>query len=386
MSLAKTQIALWEKVVGSTELLDAVNMIDPTKVNEVATLRKKWSANEVSVAIELCKARESAIGRLDNAKGIVADLVSVQQASSSAVSTWKAKRFNNAEVVDLCCGIGADLLQLPSTAVGVDCDPLRCWMARQNSGKKVFVGDARSYGLPITAMVHLDPSRRVENGRRLGLDEMRPNLLEVQEICSKVCGGCVKLSPSIDLEEVAIIGDQREVEYIEDRGRVTQGIVWFNELANSGCDVTATSLTTGDTVSGSIETPRISAEIGKWIYEPNPALERAKLHGSLGNKLDFWEPAFGLGLLCGNEQTKSNWFNVFEVLSTSVLRLEKVTSELRKLGAGEVEVKTRDSVVDPNVWQKELQKPTNVSNERLTVFALRLGKKRVAIIARRVKQ
>ncbi|MDP6693728.1 MAG: hypothetical protein QF444_05310, partial [Phycisphaerales bacterium] len=95
---------------------------------------------------------------------------------------------------------------------------------------------------------------------------------------------------------------------------------------------------------------------------------------------------FGLGLLCGNEQTKSNWFNVFEVLSTSVLRLEKVTSELRKLGAGEVEVKTRDSVVDPNVWQKELQKPTNVSNERLTVFALRLGKKRVAIIARRVKQ
>ena len=38
-----------------------------TEVQAVSKLRKKWSAEEVSIAIELTRARKSAKGRLDNA-------------------------------------------------------------------------------------------------------------------------------------------------------------------------------------------------------------------------------------------------------------------------------------------------------------------------------
>ena len=111
----------------------------------------------------------------------------------------------------------------------------------------------------------------------LDLETMQPTITEVQTICKKVRGGCVKLSPAIELEDINCIGEQREVEYIEDRGRVRQGIVWFNELATVGCSVRATSLTANETISGEIETPRISSEIGPWIYEPNPSARTRKI-------------------------------------------------------------------------------------------------------------
>jgi len=122
------------------------------------------------------------------------------------------------------------------------------------------------------------------------------------------------------------------------------------------------------------------------IFEPNPALERAKLHTTLGLEFCLWEPAFGLGLICGKEQIKSKWFTAFEVLETTQLRREKIVVALQKNNAGEVEVKTRGGVVNPDRWQKQLQKPACNSNERLTVFALRLEHRRVAIIARRIRE
>ena len=69
------------------------------------------------------------------------------------------------------------------------------------------------------------------------------------------------------------------------------------------------------------------------------------------------------------------WFNAFEVLAYTTLQLEEVTRALKQYGGIQVEVKTRGGVVDPNVWQKKLQRPASDANERLTVFAIRLGKK-----------
>jgi len=381
------QIKIWKRVVRQPNLLVAVTNTNFAEVSEISKLRKNWSAEEVRVAIELTRARASAIGRLENAETLVSDLEGVQQSSSSRVAKWKAKRFEHAShVVDLCCGVGGDLLYLPKGAIGIDIDPLRCWMAKENTRKKIICEDVRTYSGLENSLILLDPSRRDQNGRRLGLDEMQPNISIVQEICEKVRGGCVKLSPAIDLEDVESIGEQREVEYVEDRGKVTQGIVWFNSLANASVEVTATSLSHGKTISGVAQTPRVSDEIGSWVHEPNPAVERAKLHGSLSHALALWEPAFGLGLLCSHEPIDSPWFTSFEVLATTTLRTEKVSEALKKYNGGEVEVKTRGGEVDPNVWQNKLQKPATETNERLTVFALRLGKKRIAIITRRVKQ
>ena len=86
-------------------------------------------------------------------------------------------------------------------------------------------------------------------------------------------------------------------------------------------------------------------------------------------------------MLCSTTNPKSPWFTSFEVLETTSLRLEKVADVLEALGCTQVEVKTRAKTVDPNQWQNELS--TKSDGPLLTIFALRLGKKRVAVITRR---
>ena len=88
-----------------------------------------------------------------------------------------------------------------------------------------------------------------------------------------------------------------------------------------------------------------------------------------------------LGLLCSEHNPDSTWFQSFEILETTPLRPEKVAKALAKLECTQVEVKTRSKTVDPNEWQKKLT--TDSHGPLLTVFALRLGKKRVAVITRR---
>lgn len=379
-------LAVWKSVLRNQVLLEAVRHCDATDVREITALRKQWSQQEIAVAIELTSARMNAQGKLDHPELLVSDLEGVQQCSSSAMAKWKSRRFADKDhVVDLCCGIGGDLRYLPKHAVGVDVSQLRCWMSRQNTNNEVVCEDARQCKGLKTAHILIDPARRDRHGRRLGLSDMKPSIQDVETICKESLGGCVKLSPAIDLEDVSNVGDSREVEYIEENGRVRQGLVWFDTLARD-FQVTATSVSLNETVSGSVELPKLSKEIGGWIYEPNPALERAKLHGTVGNQLGLWELAHGLGLLSGDSCIDSPWLTAFEILGSTPLRLEKIAKALQDHRAGEVEVKTRGGVVNTDDWQRKLQTPANETNERLTVFALRLGTKRTAFVTRRVKR
>ena len=161
----------------------------------------------------------------------------------------------------------------------------------------------------------------------------------------------------------------------------------MNDLENIYClhrnvwSLEASSYSFGQSFSGTPTTPSLSNELGGWIHEPNVALERAGLHGTLGNTLNATELAPGIGLLTSSENLVTTWFASFEVIATTSLRIEKVAKLLRDLECTQVEVKTRGKTIDPNQWQIKLNKrPTG---ELLTVFALRLGGKRCALITRR---
>jgi len=121
--------------------------------------------------------------------------------------------------------------------------------------------------------------------------------------------------------------------------------------------------------------------IGRFVFEPSPAVERARLLHLLCNEHDLAEPAFGLGLLTGDQLVQSPWLTPFEVLDVLPWRQAKVRDALKHLGAGEVEVKTRGKAVDPDPLHKQLKQS---GDQRLTVFILRLGKRMETWITRRV--
>jgi hypothetical protein len=373
---------LWLRVTTNTELLDAVEHSNIKVVAAMTTLRKSWCMEEITIAASLCEARKRASGKIENARDIVSDSIGVQQATSTHIAKHKAKRFaTEGPVFDLCCGIGSDLRALPTQTVGVDIDPLRCWMAVQNSGKKTITQDVTHLDVPANALVHIDPSRRSGTKRLHALDAMQPTIYELSDLVSKCAGGCIKVSPSVNVEDVENFPEPFELEYIEENGRVLQGVIWFGSLALHVNQVTATSMTLNESVSGVPDIPTFNPEPSGWLLEPNPALERSGLHCNVAIAAKAQELAPNLGLFCSITEINSPWFQHFEILAMTPLRIEKVKRILAELNCTQVEVKTRGKTIDPNQWQKDLSSKSE--GELLTVFALRLGKKRVAILTRR---
>jgi|TARA_B100000959_G_scaffold247498_1_gene273815 hypothetical protein len=378
-----TNSDLWLKANANTPLLDAVHECNLEDVASMSALRKLWSVDEITIAASLLDARKRAIGKLDNANSIVSDSIGVQQATSTQIAKHKAKRFStNEPVFDLCCGIGADLQELPAQTVGVDNNQLRCTMANFNTGKETICKDVLLMDIPSNALIHIDPSRRNETKRLHSLDSMQPSIESILAITSKVHGGCIKVSPSVNLEDLESFSVPLELEYIEERGRVVQCAIWFGSLAQNAEAVTATSMTLGKSVSGVPDFSTFTKNFAGWIMEPNPALERSGLHCNVAQELGALELAPNLGLFCIKEQRNSEWFQQFEILDTTPLRIEKVKDALAKFKCTQVEVKTRGKTINPNQWQNTLSSKS--FGELLTVFALRLGKKRVAIITRRL--
>ena len=372
----------WLKANTNVELLEAVQACNLRDVAGMATLRKLWSMEEISIASELLQARERAVGKLDNATSILADAVGVQQATSTKIAQHKAKRFiSDVPIFDLCCGIGSDLQALPLHTVGVDIDALRCTMASFNSGKETICEDVLSTEIPRESLVHIDPSRRSSTKRLHSIEAMEPNLDDLSALVKTCAGGCIKVSPAVSPEDIESFAFPYELEYIEENGRVVQGVIWFGALAINAGEVTATSMTLGTSVTSTPDSHSFNSALQGWILEPNPALERARLHGYVGNQFGATELAPNLGLLCTNSNPNSPWFTAFEILETFPLRIEKVAKGLMSEGCTQVEVKTRGKTIDPNHWQNELSSKS--SGPLLTIFALRIGKKRVAVITRR---
>jgi hypothetical protein len=378
-----TKSELWIQANLNTALLDAAHDCNLEDVASISSLRKLWSIEEITIAASLLDARKRAIGKLANADSILSDSIGVQQATSTEIAKHKSKRFvTDGPVYDLCCGIGADLQELPSQTVGVDNDSLRCTMANFNTGKEAICEDVLLMDLPSNALIHIDPSRRIGTKRLHGLDTMKPNIEAIIDIASKVAGGGIKVSPAVNQGDLESFSIPLELEYIEEHGRVVQCVVWFGSLAKHAGQVTATSMTLGKSVSGVSEFSTFTKNLIGWILEPNPALERSGLHCTLAKELIAQELAPNLGLFCAKEECDSDWFQQFEILETMPLRIEKVKRLLDELNCTQVEVKTRGKTIDPNQWQDMLS--SNASGDLLTVFALRLGKKRAAIITRRL--
>ena len=290
-------IELWKSVIQNHQLLELVASSKLEDVATMATLRKQWGVDEITIAASLIDARKRAIGKLTECETIVADSVGVQQATSTRIAQHKSKRFtNDRPIFDLCCGIGSDLQALPLHTIGIDNNPLRCWMSSTNTGKETKMEDVLQCDIPRNALVHIDPSRRNSEARLHSLDAMYPSIDEVAEIVQCCAGGCIKVSPAVNAEDLEAFPLPFELEYIEEHGRVVQCVIWFGSCAQHVGNVTATSMTHGVTVSDELINPPFCSTIKGWILEPNPALERSGLHGTLAHRIDASETRAALGV------------------------------------------------------------------------------------------
>jgi len=396
------RVRVWERLLCKTRepLLREAAAIDPEDVKAIERLRRQWPQSLIAAALDLVAARRKAAEKFPHVEEIFADVAGIEQATSYQVAEHKAQRFaavlagaHEPRIVDLCCGIGGDAMSLMRIAevTAIDISPLRAWMTRRNAACCAQAADVETLSLE-GELFHLDPARRIAEG---GIDDQRrvwryedckPGPAFINRLLTTCPDGAIKLGPGVDLDALPTEGD-REIELINEGGTLVQAVLWCGALASHPGKRTATRLPEGlsftATPQAAMPAPegRAREAFERFLYVPDPAIERAGLLAALCADLLVREAHPGLGILTSAQRVENPWFSAYEVLTQLPWRPRKIMEWLQGHEGGIVEVKTRGKAVDTDLAQHDLR---GDGDAKYTIFALRLGRKLRAIITRPV--
>jgi protein-L-isoaspartate O-methyltransferase len=364
---------------------EAAAPADATRLRVLTRLRRGAPPAVAGAALETAMLRRRAAAKFSRAHAMYFTRDALEQATGELVAAHCARRFaGRGRVVDLGCGIGGDTIALASVAevVGVDRDRLRLLMARENTraygvaGRAAWVQADISGGGPVRADVaFVDPSRRASGRRVFRADAYAPPLREVLSWRERFAGMAVKVAPGIADEDVA--GLPGEVEFIAERNDLKEAVVWLGDLAGRGRR--ATVLPAGATLSAEVDLPAPAAPAGAVLYEPNPAVIRAHLIGTLAAKLGAWQIDPTIAYLSADTALSTPFARSWQVDAVLSFSVDGVRRHLRALGVGRITVKKRGSPVEPAAFARMLR--LSGPEERTVVLTHQLGRP-VALICR----
>lgn len=348
----------------------------------LAKLRDRWTPKRIAVVSELVAARDKARFKFPGvADRLAADRTGVEMASSARAAAHKAERFveilgPHASITDACCGIGGDAMSLVDAGLrvlAIDSDPVRAWMAAHNAGCPAETADIRTHRL-TTPGLHIDPARRTGQTRTRDADAFDPPLPDLLALLDAAEAGALKLHPGVAAETLP----PGELEIISESGRLTQAVLWTGRAARHERSATLLAAD-GSThhLAGQPQRPFDTAPVGAWVHTFDPAVERADLVGLLLEQTGLALVHPGTGLLTSDDPSDSPWVRSFRVVESMPWNFKGVRARLRELDAGEVTVKTRGGLVEPDRLSRELR---GKSGRSLVLFALRLGDAPVAVI------
>ena len=348
----------------------------------LAKLRSRWSAEQIAVVSELVAARDKARVKFPGVSDqLAADRTGVEMASSARAASHKAARFlrvlgPGVKITDACCGIGGDSMALAEAGLSVtaiDSDERRAWMAGVNAGCGWLAADIRTTALNHPGL-QIDPARRSGDQRTRQTEDFEPPLADLLASLERAEAGALKVHPGIHADMLPT----GELEIISESGRLTQAVLWTGRAAETQRRATLLDADgTTHTLSGTPDRPFETATIGAWVHTFDPAVERADLAAQLIDATGLAMVHPGAGLLTGHDACLSPWVRAFRVVESMPWNFKGVRARLRELDAGEVTVKTRGGLVEPDRLSRELR---GRSGRPLVLFALRLGDAPIAII------
>ena len=387
------------------------------EVRKIAGLRRRHPDLPVAEALELAGARRRARGRIIGADRLLMDRHGSEQATSSVVSRWKAARFGESPVIDLCCGIGGDSIALAArgSCRSVDRDPLRAFMTSVNAGVDGIVASAEEIDVQ-GSLVHIDPARRDEStGRRhWRLEDLSPDPDRIRAIVAGASGAAIKLGPGLP-RPFPVFHERQSISIVSEGGRLVQAVVWTGELAGSE-PVEAVDLPSGEHLSGTgMEIPlgggedlmpgSIDSARGTILVEFHPAIERTSLGPVVWRRrfgdATLVEPAAGLGIGLAREDDiasaktlgSSRWIRLTRVVAVERPRIVEVERAIGRLigdgsPPGRIVVRTRASAIDADDWTRrlgQLADPRSTedgpeSSGIIEIHGLRIGRRIVAVI------
>ena len=263
----------------------------------------------------------------------------VEQATRMAVATRRAARLAAAgarTLVDLGCGVGADLVAFARAGIavtGIERDPVTAAAAAANIEElgltqlaTVRCADATEVDLRPFDAAFCDPARR-------------SNHRHAQQVAPGIGHG--------------LIPDGVEAEWVSDHYEVVEAALWFGPLA--AVTHRATVLPAGFCLTGSGRRTAPVGPVREFLYDPDGAVVRAHLVAELADAIGGTLVDPTIAYLCTDQPMPTPFargYRVTDVLPFSVKRLRAL---LRERGVGTVTVKKRGSAVMPEEMRRQLK-------------------------------
>ena len=302
----------------------------------------------------------------------------LQQASRPVVAQRRARKLAEqgvTEWVDLGCGVGIDSIAAARaglTVIAVERDEATAAAARHNlevfaphTEAAVVVADATNYPVAPAAAAFLDPARRAGHRpdgtarRSSDPDDWQPPWSWVRQFTAGHDRTVAKVAPGIDRD---LAGAGTAVEWVSVAGELVEATVWFAGVRLGRSGRTATLLTPGADpwapgaerqISGSGE-PAEAGPVTAWLLEPDPAIIRAGLVGDLGELVAGHVLSPGIAYLSCPDRPDPGWGRVSRVLAELPAKPKPLRAQLRRLGVGSLEIRTRGLDLDPARLRRQL--------------------------------
>jgi SAM-dependent methyltransferase len=363
------------------ELVQALPDTDP--VRRTARLRRSLDAQLAAAALSQASLRAAAGAKFGPlAASLLFTPDGLQQATRAELADHRAARFAAAgigQVLDLCCGIGADLLAFRRAglqATGVERDPVTATLARLNTGCTVALGDAELADRRSAEAVFCDPARRSEGGRTFDPAGFSPPFGFIAGLLSTARYAAAKLAPGLDH---ALVPAGVEAEWVSFGGGVKEAVLWSAGFAEARVRRRASVFPAGAGLTDADPETDTIGELGGYLYEPDGAVIRAGLVRQVaallpgGRRIDEH-----LAYLAANEVLDTPLARGYRVLDVLPYSVKRLRAELHRRGVGIVAIKKRGVDVDPAQLRRELA-PTGPNS--LTVLLARVGERRLAVLA-----
>lgn len=372
---------------GDPDLLEAVARAQGSEFARQKQLRQQFPDDLVRAALTLVDLRRKGAAKFRQSSLLWLERQGLEQATSEEVARHKAARFAG-DVWDLCSGIGSDAAALSRVAqvTSFDLQPAMClrtlWNAEVLGDVRQLTVECRDvYGLDVAQrLIHVDPDRRPEaQGRALKIEDYVPGLDALQTMVQSARGGAIKLSPASNFGGKF---PAAEVELISLHGECKEATIWFGELAGTA-PYRATVLPSGQTLAGHpLESLAARAPLGRYLFDPDPAIVRAGLVDLLAETLRLSRLDDAEEYLTGDAPVVSPFVQTFEVLSAHPNQEREYRQALRAADFGSIEIKCRHIPVSADQLRRKL--PRGAGEPGVLLFVREQGKARV-VLARRVR-
>lgn len=307
--------------------------------------------------------------------GLLYDRIAIEQCSGESAAKFKAKLLSGEKIIDLTGGLGIDIMYLAANfdeAHYCEQNEVLYEIAEHNFealGKKNI---KRHSGNSLEILktfpdnyfdwIYLDPARRDKDKRYIALENCEPNLMEIlpllKQKSSKIC---IKLAPAFDLTEaMRKISGVSELYAVEASGEVKEVLAIIKPTEDDEVFIRAAVLGKNEDII--IEKScfdkfctNISEKIGKYFYEPSPAIIKANLSDKIAFENNLELVNNNCDYLTGDNFADTFTGRIFEVKEVFNFKIRDIQQYLNAKGITKVNIASRNFPLKPEQIRKDFK-------------------------------